>query len=72
MEISFTMTESIPITIALYNTQGQLIRTLYQDTPSLGAQKLSFQPGGLPVGLYVISVSSEGKVLGYEKIVVEE
>jgi len=72
MEINFTMTESIPMTIALYNTQGQLIRTLYEDKPSLGEQKLSFSRGDLPVGVYFVSVSSEGKVLGYEKIVVGE
>jgi hypothetical protein len=72
IEINFTMTESIPMTMAVYDAQGHLVRTLYHDTPSLGSHKISYHRGDLPVGSYVISVSSVGNVLGYEKIVVVE
>jgi hypothetical protein len=72
MEINFTMTESLPMTIALYDAYGQLARTLYQDTPSLGSHTISCQSGDLPVGVYVISVNSLGRLLGWEKIVVME
>lgn len=72
MEISFTMTESIPMMIALYDTHGQLVRTLYQDTPSAGSHKMSFHRGDIPVGAYVISVSSLGSMLGSDMIVVIE
>lgn len=72
MEISFTITESIPLTIALYDTDGRLVRTLYRDTPSIGEHKLSFQKGDLAVGVYVISVSSLDTVLRSDKIVVGE
>ena len=70
-EINFTITEASPITIALYDTHGKLVRTLYQDTPLAGAHKISFQMGDLLGGAYVISVSSVGRVVGWEKIVVE-
>lgn len=72
MEISFTMTESIPLTIVLFNTKGQFVRTLYEDTPSLGAHKLSFQRGDLSIGVYVVSVSTVGKVIGNQRILVGE
>ena len=70
-EINFTMSETLPFKIALYDTQGQLVRTLFDDyTPLVGEHKISFQRGDLPVGAYVISITSLGAVLGSEKIVV--
>jgi hypothetical protein len=72
MEIIFTMPEAIPMTIALYDASGQLLRTLYQGTPSVGEHKMSFPKGDLPVGVYVISISSLASVLGSDKIVVIE
>jgi hypothetical protein len=71
-DISFTVTESIPMTIALYTGAGQHVRTFYQETPSLGSHKLSFQRDALPVGVYVISVSSLGSAMWSDKIVVIE
>ena len=71
-EISFTITESSPITIALYNAQGLLVKTLYHDTPLLGSNKLSVNAADLALGTYVVSVSSKGGVMGYERIVVGE
>ncbi len=68
MEISFTITESHPVSIALYDTKGQLVRTLFEDSPLAGLQKHSFQIGDLHAGVYVISVSSKGIILGSEKI----
>ena len=70
-EISFTITEASPIKIALYDTHGRMVRTLYHDTPLVGAHKISFLRGELAVGVYVVSVTSLGRVVGYEKIVVE-
>ncbi len=70
MEISFSITESHPITIVLYDTKGQLVRTLLQETPLVGDHKHSFQRGDLQAGFYVVSVSSGGNVLVSEKIVV--
>ena len=71
-EISLTVTETSPTTIAIYDTQGHLVKTLYKDTPLVGSHRFSFQIGDLPVGVYVISLSSLGTVVGYEKIVVGE
>ena len=71
MEINFTMTESLPLKIALYDSHGQLVRTLLENhTPLVGEHKLSFVRGDLPEGAYVISISSLGRALGSEKIVV--
>jgi len=71
MEIHFTMTETLPLKIALYNAHGQIVRTLLDDhTPLVGEHSLSFQRGDLPVGEYVISISSLGRAMGHQKIVV--
>lgn len=72
IEINFTITEVSPITIVLYDLQGHLVKTLYQDRPLIGAHKLSFHRGDLPEGAYVISVSSFNRVVGWEKVVVIE
>ncbi len=72
IEINFTITKASPLTIALYDSRGNLVKTLYQETPFIGSHKLSFEIGDLPLGAYVVSVSSMGSVLGSEKIVVVE
>ena len=72
MEINFTITEAFPMTIGLYGVNGNLVRTFYDGTPQAGYHKMQFQRGDLPVGAYVISMSSLGSVLGWEKIVVVE
>jgi hypothetical protein len=71
-EINFTMTEAFPMTITLYDAYGHLVSTLFEDKPLLGSNKLSFFSGDLPVGVYVIWLSSLVNVLGYEKITVME
>ena len=70
IEISYTITESTPITIALYDTKGQLVKTLFQGTPLMGDHTDSFQRGDLGAGVYLISVGSRGNVLVSKKIVV--
>ena len=69
MEVSFTMTEAIPITIVLHDATGQLVRTLYEDKPSLGLHTVSFPAGDLAAGVYVVSVSSVGRVIGLKNVV---
>ncbi len=71
-EINFTLTEALPLAIALYDVYGHHTRTLYQAVPLAGTHTISFHRGDLAVGSYVISLSSLGRVLGNEKIVVIE
>jgi hypothetical protein len=71
-EIKFTMTEVSPVTISVYDTQGQLVSTLYNDKPSVGSHTLTFPVGDLPAGSFVVSVSSFGNVVRSEKITVVE
>ena len=70
MVVSFTMTEAIPITIVLHDASGQLVRTLYEDKPSVGLHTVSFPAGDLATGVYVVSVSSVGRVIGSKNVVV--
>lgn len=72
MEINFTVTEAFPMTIALYDAYGHLVRILYQDMPLAGTHTISVHRGDLQVGVYVISVSSGEGVLEWEKIVVSD
>ncbi len=70
MQISFTMTEAIPISIALHDISGQLLRTLYEDRPSLGSHTVLCPAGDLAAGVYVVSVSSVGRMISNERILV--
>jgi uncharacterized protein YfaS (alpha-2-macroglobulin family) len=59
MEIKFTIKKSLPVTIALYNADGHLVKTLYQEKPSIGSHSLTFQMGELSAGAYLISVATQ-------------
>ena len=72
VEVGFSLTGTYPVTIALYDTKGNFVRQLYQDTPASGNQNLFIPLHDLPQGVYMISVSALGSVLAYEKIVVVE
>ena len=70
-EIRFADTKTYPLNIALYDMQGQLVRMLYADTPSAGEHTMIFQRGDLSAGAYAISISSSGRMMGYEILVVD-
>lgn len=71
-EINFAIKESFPMTIAMYDVNGKFVNTLYEGTPVIGENKVVIQRGELPAGVYVVSVSTRGRVLRSEKIVVVE
>lgn len=70
-EIRFTNTKSFPVNIALYDMQGQLVRMVYADTPSVGEHTMIFQRDNLSAGAYALSISSSGRMVGYEILVVD-
>ncbi len=72
MEINFSLTKVTPIKIALFNAQGQLVKTLYSGTPMIGVHKQLFHLGGLLPGAYVVTISSANSRPVSEKILVVE
>jgi hypothetical protein len=71
VDISFTITETIPVTIALHDMQGKLVRILYDDTPLIGNHSFSFQMSDVVAGVYLVSVTSTKGRMVYKRVVVE-
>lgn len=68
--LTFTPTARELTTISLYTMDGRLVKTLYQDSPKIGENKLTFNKGVLPSGTYLISITTSTKVLKNETIVI--
>jgi hypothetical protein len=59
-QFSFTTKEAEQVTVALYNTLGQRVQTLYQGTTTAGqAQQVSFNASSLADGAYFVRVQGE-------------
>jgi hypothetical protein len=54
--LGFTLPETGIATLAVYNLQGQQIRSLMNGLQPAGYQQLSFDAGGLPSGLYIAAL----------------
>jgi hypothetical protein len=59
--VRFAVDESQPVTIELYNTLGQRVRTLYNDTPRVTGefQDVNLDVNGLASGVYFIRMRGE-------------
>ncbi len=69
MIYDFTLEETQMISISIYDTQGKLVKTLYNDQASSGENRLSFNTYYLEQGLYIIQISSQNEVLSTKKFV---
>ena len=68
--IRFTSDGLSPVQIDLFDANGVLVKTLYQDTPKSGENKLSFNQEALTTGTYFLSIHSGSQILKNEKLVI--
>jgi len=60
--LSFAVKEEAKVTVALYNTLGQRVRTLYDGVPTAGeSQRVQLDTGGLSSGTYFIRLEAGSK-----------
>ena len=61
-KLSFAVKEQTKTTIALYNTLGQQVATLYEGVPQAGQQQTTrIDATNLPSGAYFLRLSSDGR-----------
>ncbi len=58
VRLEFTLTEQLPLQIALYNTLGKKVQTIANENFATGAHSLSADVSQLPNGMYYINVVS--------------
>ena len=57
------------IVISLFDAQGKLVKTLFNDQANKGGNRLSFNSFFLEKGLYIIQVTDNRKVLFTKKFI---
>jgi hypothetical protein len=70
IRIDFTAEQGELTTIALYDMNGRMVKTLYQDVPKPGVNQFSFNQGVLSAGTYLITITTSSKILKNEKLVI--
>ena len=68
-EISYFLTENAKVAIKIYNTTGQLVLTLPQNTLERGRHKNQIDMRAFSPGIYFISLLCNEKVVANQKIV---
>ncbi|MEO5931742.1 MAG: choice-of-anchor D domain-containing protein [Candidatus Kapaibacterium sp.] len=58
--IGFTLAESGPVTISLFNLRGESVRTLVDETMAAGAHSVTFNASTLENGIYIYQMRSGG------------
>lgn len=69
--VEFAIKNKGSVTVELYNTLGQRVKTLYQDTvPAEETQQISLDTGGLSSGLYFLRLRTRNGISATRKITV--
>jgi hypothetical protein len=68
--VAFTTQKFERVTIELLNMNGQMVRTLYDDTPKVGKNVFSFNKAVLSKGTYFVVVRINNQILKNEKIII--
>lgn len=61
--INYTLKNSGPVNIRVYNVTGRLVQELVNDRKSAGEHVVSFDASNLASGIYIYRLQAEGKVL---------
>ncbi len=70
INVDFDVLKAEKINIRILDQSGRIVRTLYEDVPSIGENRLVFNKGALSKGIYLINISTERKMIKNEKIVI--
>ena len=65
----FSLEETSMIVISLFDAQGKLVKTLFNDQANKGENRLSFNSFFLKKGLYIIRVTENKNVLFTKKFI---
>ena len=69
MIYDFTLDQTQMISISIYDTQGKLVKTLFNDQASSGENRLTFNTYYLEQGMYIIRISGNTNVLETKKFI---
>ena len=58
--IAFSIAETQYVTLAIYDTQGQLIETLLNEKKEYGSHQIQFTPTNLSEGIYIVKLITTG------------
>lgn len=70
INIYFTAEQSEKTIIEIIDLQGKVVKLLYNDTPKIGENKLTFNKGALSKGTYFVNIITSSKILKNEKIII--
>ena len=56
--IKYSIVESVPVQLSVYNTLGQKVLTLVNDVQSAGVYEVSFDASKLASGIYLYSINA--------------
>ena len=73
LNVKYTLSARTNVTIALYNAQGLLVKTLLQQNQEEGAYTSTFtnEVQSIPAGMYVLRVEANGGVLSQQVVKVQ-
>ncbi len=61
--LAFDLTEKTPLSIDLYDNQGQLVRQVFRGALNTGAHQYDIELSDLPAGMYRLRLSSRGHII---------
>ena len=59
--IEYSLPENTEVRIDIYNSLGELVRTMANNTMDAGYQKVSFDASSLPSGIYIYQIKAKGQ-----------
>ena len=67
--VRYRLEQSAAINIAVYNSQGTLIRTLVNRNQEAGTYNITFRTNNLARGIYLVKATRDGAVIQTLKII---
>jgi hypothetical protein len=68
--VSFEMLERANINVSIYDMEGKLVKVLLNDNLKPGGKTVQFNRNALTSGTYLITVTSNDKIISNEKLVI--
>lgn len=69
-KIEFELATNTKISINIYNTQGKLVKSLYEGSAYIGKNQFTFNKSNLEIGTYFLNITSNNHTLKNEKITI--
>lgn len=68
--VSFDMMERADINVSIYDMEGKLVKVLLTDNLKPGSKTVQFNRNALAGGTYLVTVSSNDKIISNEKLII--